>query len=77
MIHVPQLFEGFSMVSGASDWFRQSLRNFSHAKKSAETNDCEWICSEILIKKAKEPVDFIYLRDIQVFILQGYPSQHS
>ncbi|MCS7095986.1 MAG: HEPN domain-containing protein [Candidatus Bathyarchaeota archaeon] len=32
------------MVSRAEDWFKQALRDYEHARKSAELGDYEWAC---------------------------------
>jgi HEPN domain-containing protein len=32
------------MVSRASDWFRQALRDLEHAIRSLEQGDYEWAC---------------------------------
>jgi len=33
-----------TMVSRASDWFRQALRDLEHAIRSLEQGDYEWAC---------------------------------
>jgi HEPN domain-containing protein len=33
-----------TMVSRASDWFRQALRDLEHAMRSLEQGDYEWAC---------------------------------
>jgi len=36
--------DGDRVVSRATDWLRQALRDLEHAKRSVELGDYEWAC---------------------------------
>jgi len=71
------------LVSRASDWLRQALRDLEHAKRSLELGDYEWACfaaqqaSEKAVKALYQKLGMEVWGHSVSRMLQSLPEEHK